>query len=87
MGVLLRFIIRIYWLLPSGWRRGCVFKESCSRYVYRITTEQGFGAGMRALQKRYRCCRPGYSHYQTDDGREWVILKDQSVVERSFTNL
>jgi hypothetical protein len=36
-----------------------LFRESCSRHVYRCTTEQGLIAGLKALRGRLRCCRPG----------------------------
>jgi putative component of membrane protein insertase Oxa1/YidC/SpoIIIJ protein YidD len=86
MRYFLLLCIRIYWLVPSQARRKCLFKESCSRYVYRITKAHGFWEGVRALKKRSGQCTHGYAHYSIE-GQEWVILKDQSVVERSQTLL
>lgn len=57
----LLFIIQLYWLLvPKNKRRQCIFKETCSNYVYRITRQQGLRAGIAALNDRKKKCRPGY---------------------------
>jgi uncharacterized protein len=86
MKLLLLYIIKIYWLIPKDKRRQCLFKLSCSHYVYKITREKGFVAGIGALRKRYSQCKPGYAIYETD-GTEWVILKDTSIIKRELTNL
>jgi hypothetical protein len=53
--------IQAYWRLkpPNGWRT-CLFRESCSRHVYRRTVEDGLFAGLLALRLRMRRCRPGF---------------------------
>ncbi|MCC6372969.1 MAG: membrane protein insertion efficiency factor YidD [Bacteroidia bacterium] len=39
-------IIKLYWLIvPAHKRRPCVFKESCSKYVFRIFLTQGSKQG------------------------------------------
>jgi putative component of membrane protein insertase Oxa1/YidC/SpoIIIJ protein YidD len=54
-------IIKLYWkFIPESSRKSCLFAESCSRYVYRITKDKGFWAGLKALKSRYKKCRPGY---------------------------
>lgn len=73
-------VIRLYWLVPVRWRRSCLFKESCSHFVYRVACNEGGWAGIRALRSRIRQCRPGYAHFHTPDGQGWVILADKSVV-------
>lgn len=61
MKSLIRGAIRLYWRFwPERWRRSCLFRESCSRHVYRMTTESGTIAGLAALRKRLRQCRPGF---------------------------
>ncbi len=87
MKYLLILLIRLYWLIPKRWRRKCIFKESCSLHVYSTTKEQGFIKGLKALKIRFRQCRPNYSFYTTEDKKQWVILKDKTVIERSKTNL
>lgn len=74
--------IRIYWLMPGRFRRTCLFKETCSHHVFRITKEQGFHNGIQALRKRYTQCCPTYSILRIEGG-EFVLLKDNSLVERS----
>ncbi|MGB0949917.1 MAG: membrane protein insertion efficiency factor YidD [Marinirhabdus sp.] len=53
--------IKIYWLcIPKSKRKCCIFRESCSNYVFNQTKEQGFVQGLKALWFRYNNCRPGY---------------------------
>lgn len=80
-------LIRLYWLVPKKWRRACIFQETCSLYVYKITCKEGTIAGIRAFRSRIKKCRPGYSFYKTDDETEWVILADLTVVKRDSTNV
>lgn len=87
MSWVILLLIRIYWLTPVKWRRQCLFKESCSNHVYKITKEQGVLKGYEAFIKRFNTCRPNYGFYETEDGRQWVILNDQSAVDRSITNV
>jgi len=59
MNWLLTVPIRAYrrWV-PVERRRPCLFPESCSEHVLRVTTEAGLMAGLRALLIRVRQCRP-----------------------------
>lgn len=67
---LLLIPIKIYWLtVPKSKRRCCVFHESCSKYVFRITKEDGLVKGIKALAYRFNACRPGYS----------LILREEKV--------
>ena len=77
-------LIRAYWkFIPETNRRSCLFAESCSRYVFRITTEQGFVAGVNAFYKRYRQCRPGYQIKASTDSNEIeMVLIDGTVIEK-----
>jgi putative component of membrane protein insertase Oxa1/YidC/SpoIIIJ protein YidD len=74
--------IKIYWLIPGQHRRTCLFKESCSHYVYNITKRFGFAKGMGALKKRIRTCRPGCC--AIDEFR--VRLADNSIVRVEVLN-
>lgn len=87
MRLLLLLIIRLYWLIPVSRRKRCLFKESCSRYVFTITKERGLIPGLKALFRRSRQCRPGYILFKTEDGQEWVLLKDKSVLPKNNTTL
>lgn len=58
MKILILFIIQIYWLLiPKQKRRKCIFKKSCSVYVYEKTRHSGFIEGLKAFWFRYKNCR------------------------------
>jgi len=78
-------IVKIYWKLTKNRKHRCIFKESCSKHVYRITDQEGFLSGIRALKQRYRQCRPGYIlFFDKIDKRVNVKLADDSVVDRSL---
>lgn len=65
MKYILLFIIRIYWsIIPASKRKMCIFKESCSNYVLRITKEEGFISGVKAFLFRNKHCCPGYVIYK-----------------------
>jgi len=77
---LLLAAIRLYWAVwPRHLNRGCVYRETCSLHVYRVTHEGGFAVGLRALQSRVRACRPGYT-VSTDETGLGLILRDGSFV-------
>jgi hypothetical protein len=74
-------IVRLYWkVIPEKKRRNCLFKETCSHYVYRNTVESGFFKGFRALCQRFKRCRKGYHLYTGLTGFE-IELADGSVIK------
>ena len=83
MKFFLLFCIKIYWkLIPPSRRRSCLFAESCSKYVYRITKERGFWAGIKALRVRYKKCRPGYKiGYNAIDDTTEILLVDGTILK------
>lgn len=75
-------MIRLYWAtFPKSKRRKCIFKISCSQYVYQITNKEGFYKGLMALKYRYYNCRGGF-HISVDpiDGRKIMILSNFNVL-------
>jgi uncharacterized protein len=73
--------IRLYWLLiPMKNRRKCIFKESCSRYVYRICFDDGFVAGSKAFAFRFRNCRNGYMLFKNPVNGEMNALLASGIV-------
>ena len=82
MKFLLLNIIRLYWnFVPTHKRRACVFEESCSNYIHRVTTEKGFLKGMCALKKRFHQCRPGYELFKVEQNSTFELhLKDGSII-------
>lgn len=63
MKYLLLLAIRIYWKIPTRMHNRCIFRETCSHFVYRIASQQGFMAGIKALKLRNGLCRSGYVVY------------------------
>jgi len=60
---------------PKKYRGECLFRESCSNYVLRITNEKGFVEGIKALNFRYKNCRPGYTILSKDDKVIMITVK------------
>ena len=70
----------MYWkFIPESKRRTCLFKESCSNYVYRHTNEHGLLKGIFAFRNRVKKCRGGYEIYTGQNGFE-MRLADGSVI-------
>ena len=73
------------WLVPSEVRRVCLFRESCSAYVYRVAIERGACAAILALLKRSRQCAPGYSPLVTAAGIS-IVCRDGTVLPAHAVN-
>jgi uncharacterized protein len=74
-------------VVPEKKRRSCLFKETCSHYVYRHTTEDGFFKGVIALRQRTKKCRKGYQLYTGLEGFEMeladgTVLKEDEISPR-----
>ncbi|MHA7056771.1 membrane protein insertion efficiency factor YidD [Aquimarina sp. M1] len=73
MKILLLLIIRSYWvLIPKSKRKRCVFKKSCSHYVYDITKQKGLFTGIKALKFRFQHCRSGYHILEIEKTKVFV---------------
>lgn len=65
-------------MVPKKNRRKCIFKTSCSQYVYQQTKEKGVQAGLRALNFRIDNCN---NHYQIIDvGDEKILITKTNKV-------
>ena len=80
MKYLLLLAIRIYWRIPTKLHQKCIFRETCSHYVYRIAGNQGFLAGIAALRERNELCRPGYVVYRYQ-GHYYLKTANGTIVE------
>ena len=80
MKYLLLLAIRIYWRIPTKLHQKCIFRETCSHYVYRIASNQGFLAGVAALRERNELCRPGYVVYRYQ-GHYYLKTVNGTIVE------
>lgn len=80
--------IRIYWkIFPEKTRRKCIFKESCSHFVYAKTKEEGLVSGLKALRMRVKQCKPGYRIILLPNNEKVVLLTDDSVVKIEELNV
>ena len=87
-------MIRLYWFLkPKYSNPKCIFKKSCSNYVFEITKEQGFLKGLNALHFRYKNCRYGYEIFKNPVTNEMqmllpskTIIGNNEIAERLFEN-
>ena len=83
MKLLLIGVIRLYRALPRFLNRECLFKETCSSHVLRVTRESGFRAGVRSLKMRMLQCRPGYVVLFDGNTQQWTIhFANGSVAKR-----
>ncbi len=80
--------IRIYWVIPKKFRNNCLFKESCSHFVYRTAKEKGFFCGIAAFFLRKKQCRPGYQLIiQQSSPSVQIRLVDGTVIlENEFSD-
>tara|TARA_R110002033_G_scaffold167528_1_gene206739 strand:- start:16886 stop:17140 length:255 start_codon:yes stop_codon:yes gene_type:complete len=76
----------MYWLLiPEHKRRKCLFKKSCSNYVYDKTKSEGFISGLKALRFRIDNCNPNYSIMELD--KEIVLItKMNNIINKKEIN-
>jgi putative component of membrane protein insertase Oxa1/YidC/SpoIIIJ protein YidD len=65
--------------------KGCVFSESCSNHVFRITKRKGFTSGVKALRTRVRDCRPGYYIVKMED-EVILITRKGSIYQEEKIN-
>lgn len=86
MKYIILIVIKLYWLIPSQFKRKCIFKESCSMYVYRNTHDNGFMIGIKSLLYRIKICRPNY-RFIILEKKEYVILADNSLISKEKTTL
>jgi uncharacterized protein len=84
MKYLILSVIQIYWkVIPASKRKKCIFKKSCSNYVFEITQKEGFVSGLKAFRFRYQNCRGGFQVFKNPiNDRIQIILPSQIIVER-----
>ena len=58
--LLMSAIICYWYIIPLKFRKTCLFRVSCSHYVFNSTRDFGFLHGVTAFKERWHKCRPGY---------------------------
>ncbi|NHM05691.1 membrane protein insertion efficiency factor YidD [Flavobacterium sp. CYK-4] len=79
---ILKFI-QLYWLIiPEEKRRKCIFRKSCSKYVYEIAKNEGFIKGVFAFHFRYKNCRSGFELFKDPmNNHTKMLLPSKKVIE------
>lgn len=82
MKYLVLFIIQIYWrLIPENKRGKCIFRVSCSNYVYQVVQKNGFIEGLKAFKYRFINCRYGAEVFvHPIDNTKQMILPNKEIV-------
>jgi len=85
MKYLLIFLVKFYWFIyPEHKRRNCIFSISCSRYVFNVTKEKGLLNGLKALNQRFKTCRPNHQIFYLDSENIVIIkLSDGSILQEN----
>lgn len=81
---ILLLIIKIYWIvIPANKRRTCLFKQSCSNYVFSNTKQFGLIKGLQSLRYRMNTCREGSALFVNPlTGKIQMILPNNEVVDQ-----
>ncbi|MGY0035746.1 membrane protein insertion efficiency factor YidD [Pedobacter sp. NJ-S-72] len=82
MKTLLILLIKFYWaIIPENKRRKCIFRTSCSQYVYQTAKKEGFYKGLMAFRYRFLTCRGGYHIFENPiDGYKIMVLPNGQVI-------
>lgn len=82
MKYLILFVIQMYWkFIPQSKRKKCIFKKSCSNYVFEETSEKGFINGLKAFQFRYKNCRGNFEIFKNPvNDQLQMILPSQVII-------
>jgi len=82
MRIFLLIVIRIYWfLIPKSKRRKCIFRKSCSNYVFEETLKNGLWVGLKAFRFRYENCRHGFEVFKNPiDNKVQMILTNHQII-------
>lgn len=83
MRIILLFLIKIYWfVIPKNKRRKCIFRKSCSQYVFETTSKDGLIKGLNALIFRISNCKHGFEIFKNpENGKTQMILPNQKVID------
>ncbi|MFV8347691.1 membrane protein insertion efficiency factor YidD [Flavobacterium sp. ZB4P13] len=78
------FAVQLYWFFKSKNRKAkCIFKKSCSNYVFEITQTEGFIKGLSAFRFRYQNCRGGFEIFKNPiNNKTQMLLPSRIVIEK-----
>jgi len=81
---LILFAIKMYWnCIPPSKRKKCIFKKSCSNYVFDITQKEGIIKGLKAFHFRFKNCRGNFAIFKNPiTDKIQMILPSHIIIER-----
>jgi putative component of membrane protein insertase Oxa1/YidC/SpoIIIJ protein YidD len=84
MKYLILLVIQLYWkFIPPSKRKKCIFKKSCSNYVFEKTKKEGFISGLKAFLFRYKNCRGNFAIFKNSiTNKIQMILPSQIIIDR-----
>jgi putative component of membrane protein insertase Oxa1/YidC/SpoIIIJ protein YidD len=86
MKFILIFFIHMYRrVVKPFYSKTCLYNESCSVHVERITRQKGLWTGLKALHYRFSNCRPGYVIFKHDNQFQ-MITQQQNIVKEEDIN-
>ena len=80
MRFILSLLFRLYWKIPKRFKGKCLYKESCSRRVFRVLNEEGIKNAHIVLRQRIETCTAGY-HLIELDGQMHLICLNNYVIQ------
>lgn len=81
MKYLILITIQLYWrLIPKNKRGKCIFKKSCSIYVYETAQKKGFIKGLLAFYFRYKNCRYGFEVFKDPINNQTKMLLPSKII-------
>lgn len=85
MKSLLILLIKAYWIVvPVQKRRKCIFRQSCSKYVYEKAMNDGFISGLQAFRYRYHNCRSEAHLIENPiTGKRQIILPNHQILDEN----
>lgn len=83
MNWILLATIHVYWfLIPKNKRRKCIFRKSCSHFVYDTTKEHGIRQGLTALKFRFNNCRSGFELFKDPvNNKTQMMLPSKLIID------
>ncbi|WP_408023355.1 membrane protein insertion efficiency factor YidD [Tenacibaculum sediminilitoris] len=83
MKYLLLLFIKAYWKFkPKNKPARCIFRQSCSHYVFEEIKSKGVLAGIKAFRYRFKNCTYGYELYiNPTNKKKHIILKCGDLLE------
>lgn len=83
-----KFAIRLYWfIVPNSLKGVCLFRESCSKHVYRTLQNEGTKAGFKALVYRFKVCRSPFLIRKNKDKNQYELhLCNGDIIQEDLIN-